>query len=191
MSDNPAAPLAYRDAVLGDAAALDALFRRQFVDSYSHRYGPADIAAFFAHRTVQQWRETLSDPGYRVHVATAADRLVGYVKLGPMSLPFDTGGRSALELHQLYVLSPWHGAGVGARLTRWAATQAQALGAQDLYLAVFPFQTQARRFYARMGFEELETFPFTLGAVVDDDLICRLPLDRPISAVKPEALGSS
>jgi hypothetical protein len=88
---DPAVAVRYRDGVLEDARVLDALFRRQFAESYGHRYSRDDIASFFAHRTAKRWEGTLSDPGHRVRVATADGTVVGYVKLGPMSLPYDVG----------------------------------------------------------------------------------------------------
>ena len=171
-----------RPALPGDAAALHQLFGRQFTESYGHRYGPEDIEVFLRSRSLEQWRAELVDPAFAVRIAESGGELIGYVKLGPLALPYDPGDRAALELKQLYVLTAWHGAGVGARLTRWAIGEAARRGAQDLFLAVFPFQDQARRFYARMGFEELHTFSFVLGSVTDDDLICRLRLAEVDSA---------
>jgi diamine N-acetyltransferase len=168
--------VSYRVAQPADAEALDALFRGQFRDSYSHRYGESDMALFFAARGVDGWRRDLIDPACAVRVAVAGQAIVGYAKLGPMSLPHDVGGRRALELRQLYVRTSWHGRGLGAALAGWAIDEARRRGAEDLYLAVFPFQRQARSFYGRMGFEELTTFRFTLGTVEDDDMICRMDL---------------
>jgi GNAT superfamily N-acetyltransferase len=103
------------------------------------------------------------------------DRPAGYCKLGPPSLPFEVTGPTQ-ELRQLYVLKPWHGAGIAAALMDWALDQARLRGAEQMFLSVFTDNHRARRFYARYGFEEVGTYHFMVGSHADDDIILRLKL---------------
>ena len=101
--------------------------------------------------------------------------MVGYIKLGPPHLPFSPRG-AALELRQLYVLAPWHGAGVAAALTDWLIDTARARGADELFLSVFTDNHRARRFYHRYRFEAVGTYSFMVGTHADEDIVMRLVL---------------
>jgi GNAT superfamily N-acetyltransferase len=164
--------IAYRDATLADAPAIDALFRQSFADTFGHLYDPADLAAFFASFTAAAWEEELADPAYVLRLAEDDGRLAGFAKLGPLSLPAEPSG-PAMELNQLYVLPPWQGAGVAAVLMEWVLAEARRRGAAELFLSVFIDNHRARRFYERYGFAAVGRYDFMVGNHVDEDLILR------------------
>jgi GNAT superfamily N-acetyltransferase len=165
----------YRDATPVDAAALAALARRAFSETFGHLYTPENLAAFLATHNEAGWGAELTDPAFAVRIAEADGEPVAYAKLGPPSLPFEPRGPSA-ELRQFYVLGPWQGAGVAAALMDWVIAQARARGACDLYLSVFVDNHRARRFYARYGFEYVGTYAFMVGSHADEDHVMRMAL---------------
>jgi GNAT superfamily N-acetyltransferase len=166
---------AYRDAILDDAAAVDALFRQGFADTFAHLYDPADLAAFFAGFTQAAWRAELSSPDYAFRLAEQDGVLAGYAKVSSPTLPIDISG-PAMELRQLYVLKPWQGAGIAAALMDWVLAQARRRGAETLVLSVFIDNHRAKAFYARYGFEAVGRYDFMVGAHADEDIIMRLKL---------------
>lgn len=165
----------YRPATIDDVDAIDAIFRASFCDTFAHLYRPEDLAAFLSKFTPEVWAEELRDPGYSFRMAEADGVPVGYVKLGPSSLPVETN-RPAVELRQLYVLKSHLGAGVGAGLMDWAVAEARRRDVEELYLTVYTDNHRARRFYARYGFEELGPYTFMVGEHADEDIIMRLRL---------------
>jgi GNAT superfamily N-acetyltransferase len=169
--------IAYRDAQLADATAIDALFRASFSETFAHLYDPADLAAFFAQFSSEAWRDELADPDFAFRLAEEGAGLAGYAKISSLSLPVEPAG-PALELRQLYVATPWHGAGIAPVLMDWVLAQAHARGARALYLTVFTGNVRARRFYARYGFEEVGPYAFMVGNQADEDLIMRRSLAR-------------
>lgn len=164
-----------RDAAPTDAAAVAALARRTFSDTFGHLYRPDDLAAFLGDHTEERWRVELTDAAYAVHVAEACGKLVAYAKLGPPSLPFEPRGPS-VELRQFYVLAPYHGTGLAAALMDWALATARARGAADLYLSVFVDNHRAQAFYKRYGFEVVGRYDFIVGSHTDEDHVMRLTL---------------
>jgi GNAT superfamily N-acetyltransferase len=164
-----------RDAVMEDAPAIDALFRASFIETFAQLYDPADLAAFFAKFTPAAWQGELADPDFAFRLAEEGTRLAGYAKISSLSLPVEPAGPAA-ELRQLYVATPWHGAGIAPVLMDWVLAQAHARGARELYLTVFTGNVRARRFYARYGFEEVGPYAFMVGSQADEDLIMRLNL---------------
>jgi GNAT superfamily N-acetyltransferase len=165
----------YRTAGVADIPAIDRIFRASFCDTFAHLYRPRDLAAFLAQFTPRAWTEEITDLRYAFRLAEDDGEPVGYVKLGPSSLPVPSTG-AAVELRQLYVLTSHLGAGVGAELMDWALAEARRRDAQTLYLTVYTDNHRARRFYARYGFEELGPYAFMVGEQADEDIIMRLKL---------------
>ncbi|OYY91182.1 MAG: GNAT family N-acetyltransferase [Sphingomonas sp. 28-66-16] len=164
-----------RAATPGDAEALAALGRESFSETFAHLYDPADLALFLETHSVDRWAAQLADPAFAVRVVEVDGRLVAFVKLGPPSLPFTPQGRP-IELRQFYILKPWQGSGLAAALMDWALAEARGRGADEMYLSVFVDNHRARRFYARYGFEFVQTYAFMVGNHADEDHILRLAL---------------
>ena len=167
--------ITYRTAGVADVPAIDRVFRASFCDTFEHLYRPQDLAAFLAQFTTHAWTHEITDLRYAFRLAEDDGEAVGYVKLGPSSLPVQAPG-PAIELRQLYVLSSHFGTGVGAALTDWAIAEARRRDAEELYLTVYTDNYRARRFYARYGFEELGPYAFMVGEQADEDIIMRLKL---------------
>lgn len=167
----------YRDAVPDDSAALSALMRETFTETFGHTYRPEDLAAFLAasYAPAQQYAEII-DPDTETRLAFQVDALVGYAQIGPLKLPYDPGPAPALELYRLYVREPVKGAGVAATLMDWAMARMRARGAGQALLGVWSENTRAQRFYARYGFEKAGAYVFPVGASMDDEWIMRAPL---------------
>jgi GNAT superfamily N-acetyltransferase len=167
--------IAYRDAFIADAPVLEDVFRRAFIETFGHLYGPEDLDFFLARMDEAAWRGELSDPSCRIHLAEADGEVVGFAKLGPLDLPAEPEG-NALELKQLYLLREWHGCGIARVLMDWTLDQARLQGAEELYLSVWTENFRARRFYARYGFAFVAPYAFMVGEQADEDEIWRLDL---------------
>ena len=165
----------YRDGKPADAAMMAELGAATFTETFGHLYAPENLAAFLVNHAPDKWREELADPAFAVRIVEDGDAPAGYCKLGPPSLPFEVTGPT-IELRQLYVRKPWHGAGIAAALMDWALGEARRRGAEQMFLSVFTDNHRARRFYARYGFEEVGTYHFMVGTHADDDIILRLKL---------------
>ena len=168
--------ISYRNATPADAATMADLGRRTFTETFGHLYKPEDLALFLQSHSEQGWATELSDPAYAIRLVEERGEAAGYAKLGPPSLPFEPRG-PCIELRQFYVLKPWHGRGVSQELMRWALEEAMARGAKEMYLSVFVDNHRARRFYARYGFEFVQTYAFMVGSHADEDHIMRLALE--------------
>lgn len=167
--------ITYRDANESDADALAALFSDTFRETFGHLYKPADLAAFLSEHTPAHWTSQLRDGAFAVRIAEQDGEVVGFIKLGPIKLPVDPPG-PALEVRQLYVSPHVRGSGVSVKLMDWLIQEAQARGAQELYLSVYTDNPRARRFYVRYGFVDVGPYLFMVGSQADQDLIMRCSL---------------
>lgn len=168
--------IAYRTAGPADAPALAAMGARCFTETFGPHFPPEDMAlhleTMFGPAALAGEYE---DPALRIRMAEAGDEIAAYLKLTPMHLsaPLEAG---ALEIKQLYVLTPWQGAGVAAALMDWAAQTAREAGAPALYLSVWERGDRAIAFYRKQGFEIVGEAPFRLGSRTYQDPIMRLAL---------------
>jgi GNAT superfamily N-acetyltransferase len=164
--------MSHRDATPADLQAIDRVFRESFCDTFAHLYATSDLDQFLAKFTSAAWRAEYDDPRFRFRVAEADGQVVGYAKLGPLTLPVDADV-PAIELRQLYILKAYHGAGIAHALMDWALGQAPLVGAREVYLTVFTENHRARRFYDRYGFEAVGRYAFMVGTHADEDIIMR------------------
>jgi len=167
--------ISYRRGRLDDAAAVDGVFRKSFCDTFEHLYRPQDLAAFLGEFTLSAWEAELEDGRFAFQVAEADGQVVGYVKLGPPSLPVETAG-APVELRQLYLMKAWHGLGAAKVLMDWAIEEAKARGGTELYLTVYVENERARRLYERYGFVEVGPYHFMVGEQADEDIIMKRAL---------------
>lgn len=165
----------YRDAVPSDAEALSALGKATFTETFGHLYSPENLDVFLENHRLENWQAQLADPAYAIRIVEEAGQAIAYAKLGPPSLPFTPRGRP-IELRQIYILKPWHGAGIAVQLMDWVIAESRARGADELYLSVFVDNHRARAFYARYGFEFVQPYAFMVGDHEDEDHIMRMAL---------------
>lgn len=161
--------IAIRPGTAADAAALSALYRRSFTDTFGHLYQPDDLAAFLASREPDCFTGALAD-GCRVLMAEDGGELAGFAMIGPPALPIAAEPGDA-ELRMLYLLKPWHGSGLAERLLTGAMDLARSGGAGTMRLSVYIDNHRARRFYARFGFTRVGSYAFMVGEQRDEDLI--------------------
>jgi GNAT superfamily N-acetyltransferase len=165
----------FRDGNERDAEALDRIFDKSFCDTFAHLYEPADLNAFLASHGIEDWRAELVDPRFAFRVAEVDGEPVGYVKLGPMEIPFETR-RPAIMLQQFYLLREFQGVGIAQELMAWAFDEARRRDVEEMYLTVFIENHRARRFYDRFGFEAAGRYDFMVGNHADEDVIMRKTL---------------
>jgi ribosomal protein S18 acetylase RimI-like enzyme len=170
------ATITYRDAVPADGPELTHMARRSFTDTFGTLYRQQDLAQFLDDAFgAKGLPADLTDPAYRVRVVTDDGTIVGYCKIGPVTFPGDWPD-SAMELHQLYILGEYHGAGLAQALMDWALDGMRDRGAAEAILSVFVDNHRARRFYERYGFKEIGQYIFKVGDHEDDDRLMRLKL---------------
>jgi diamine N-acetyltransferase len=162
----------------GFASALGLMARQAFSDAFAHLYDPAAFRQFLeeAYGPAGRMERDFADPSIHWRVAAIDNQPIGYAKLSPLVAPAPAPQPGAMELQQIYVLSPWHGLGVAEELMGWAIDAARAKGAPEIYLTVFDHNERAKRFYTRPGFSEVGHCTFRLGDRVDDDRVWRKPL---------------
>ena len=169
----------YRDVRITDAAALAAFSAHSFVETFGGLYPNEDLKSFLDEKfgPDQQSAEILD---HRCHTRLALHKknIVGYIKMGPLTLEGDPNDKNPRELHRLYVAEDVKGLGVSHILMEDGLDWAREEGADALYLGVWENNLRAQNFYRRYGFEDFGEHGFYVGRVRDRDLIWRLDMDK-------------
>lgn len=101
---------------------------------------------------------------------------VGFALLAHPDLPGARLDGSDAELKRIYLLSKYHGGGLGAALMNEAIAAARQAGARRLLLGVYAGNTSAQSFYRKLGFTELVSRRFRVGLKDYDDTVFALSL---------------
>ena len=136
----------------GPVARLNGEVQQLHAEALPHLFKPASEQAFS--RAV--YEEMLARPRCSLYLAVADGEPVGYIYLEVLDRA-DTWFRRAhrvLYVHQLCVSSAHRRHGHGHRLLEHAAQLATQQGIAQLELDTWWFNTGARAFFARQGFEE-------------------------------------
>jgi len=165
----------YRDATPADLSAIDAVFRESFVATFGHLYSAENLATFLAKFTPEAWAAEFATPGLAFRLAEDEDGLIGYCKLGPITLPIAPDPQ-AIELRQLYLRERGKGTGAAQSLMDWALATARARDAETLWLSVYIDNHRAKRFYERYGFVDRGRYIFLVGDHEDEDRLMSLAL---------------
>lgn len=168
----------YRDSGPADGPALDPFAQAMWIETFAHSCSADDMALYLAqaYGPTGTLLRDLADPAHQFRLAMTSDSIAGYAKLSPPWLPQGTFGPHAKQLSQLYVATPWKGAGVAQTLMDWTLASAREAGANELFLTVWEDNHRARRFYDRRGFVHVGDYAFQTGNQVDRDMIMRLAL---------------
>jgi ribosomal protein S18 acetylase RimI-like enzyme len=167
-----------RPALATDAEALSLLAGATLLEAFHAVIPGADLVIHAkSQSSPEHFAEWIGSPGNSVLLAEHADTAapLGYSVVTAPKFPIETDGGDT-ELRRLYVLSGWHGSGIGQALMDSVIAGARARGNTRLLLGVHDDNRRARRFYERSGFHVLGRRPFEVGSTIFDDPIYGLSL---------------
>ncbi len=169
-----------RSARPDDAAALGALGRQTFIDTFVAEdgfaipYPAADLEAFLdASFLPEPMARKLVEPGAAWWVAERDGALLAFANAGPNTLPHPDGSPEHMELRRLYVGKSAQGLGLGTQLLKLSLDWMEANTAGPLWIGVWSGNAKAFKLYAAYGFEKAGEYQYPVGAWRDDEFILR------------------
>ena len=140
-------PPAIRTAGAGDAAAIARLHTQSWREVYRGILPDTYLDHAVVGERLAHWSAVLAAPGCGfVLVACHGDDIPGFIAVSRDGEP----GYDAV-IDSLHVATAWRGRGLGRRLMGHAAARLLADGATSVCLRVFDANTDALRFYRRLG----------------------------------------
>jgi molybdopterin-guanine dinucleotide biosynthesis protein A len=177
---------------------LAELAGRLFHDAFARDNTPADMRAYLAqHFTEAALAAILADPACQVLVLeddavpvgwallVAGTSLQGGVAVAPAESlrkgAADSPVPRGVEIRRFYVDGRHHGGDAATTLLLAALERARALGAGELWLAVWERNARAQAFYAKHGFRRVGTQAFQFGSDTQTDDVLSRPLSFGVS----------
>jgi ribosomal protein S18 acetylase RimI-like enzyme len=163
-----------REAGADDASALALIGAATFLETFA---GILDGDAIVGHCAAQH-----VEAAYIAYLAAGARAWIAEAQPGGAPIGFALVGKPDLaaaregdiELKRIYLLSRYHGTGLGAALMKQALEAAN--GHRRLLLGVYAGNERALAFYRKQGFADLGTRQFNVGGKLYDDLVLARPL---------------
>jgi len=128
-----------------DAEALGRVHATCWHETYDHLISKAALENVSPRRLAELWTHWAQQGAdFRMHAAVVGGEIVGFVGSGPAR---DRDAPTGRELYFIYLLSAWHGTGIGQKLFDAAIDEGE-----PAYLWVAEDNPRAHRFYVRNGF---------------------------------------
>ncbi|MCZ8087466.1 N-acetyltransferase family protein [Brevundimonas sp.] len=161
-----------------DAAALGALGRQTFLDTFVGDFGipypEADLAPFLAASfSPGAIAAKLEEPRAAWWVAERNGDPLAFANAGPNTLPHPEARPEHMELRRLYVGKAAQGLGLGTQLLAVALDWMEVHTAGPLWIGVWSGNLKAQKLYAAHGFEKAGEYQYPVGSWRDDEFILR------------------
>jgi diamine N-acetyltransferase len=166
-----------RPAFRLDLAALQAIGRKTFVETFADSNSAENLAAYLEEGfSVDKLGAELRNENSQFYFALQKEEVIGYLKVNWGDAQSEKQDPHALEIERIYVLQQYHGTQVGALLYQQALAIAKARKAPYIWLGVWEENPRAIRFYQKQGFLEFGEHIFQLGDDAQRDVLMKLDL---------------
>jgi ribosomal protein S18 acetylase RimI-like enzyme len=166
-----------RPAFRLDLAALQAIGRKTFVETFADSNSAENLAAYLEEGfSVDKLGAELRNENSQFYFALQKEEVIGYLKVNWGDAQSEKQDPHALEIERIYVLQQYHGTQVGALLYQQALAIAKARKAPYIWLGVWEENPRAIRFYQKQGFVEFGEHIFQLGDDAQRDVLMKLDL---------------
>lgn len=157
---------------VSDVSILRGIARDTFIETFSEANKAEDMERYLTENfSEEQLARELSNPDSFFYVAEVNGHVVGYLKLNTAHAQTEPQAADALEIERIYVLSNYHGGGVGQALYHHAMSVAEDRKASYVWLGVWEHNHRALRFYEKNGFTAFGTHIFQLGNDQQTDIL--------------------
>lgn len=163
-----------RLANFADASLLRDLSETTFRDTYSEYNSPENIEKHVAKNfSLQQIEAELRDTSNQYIICENGKDLIAFVKLIKDHSIKGLNEERVIEIERIYVLKAFYGQKLGKKLIDFCTDWAKAKGFKVIWLGVWEHNTNAIKFYEKMGFVRFGEHTFTLGDEVQTDYVMK------------------
>lgn len=167
-----------RFAQAADAARLASFAAAKFIEAYCDKCPVEQLEAYTrAHFTEDKLRVEIDASDGALLIAEADHQVIGYALLVFESRPeCEIDARQPVQLKRIYIGPAWHGRGVAQLLLARCVDEAVKRHADVMWLAVWPRNPRAVKFYLNSGFKIAGQQPFEILDEVQLDHVMTLQL---------------
>ncbi len=156
---------------------LQAISEATFLESFAHLNTAENIKLYtqkaFTEHAIEQ---ELNEPNSCFFFIYSEEQVAGYLKLNIGEAQTDRLLDNALEIERIYVLSAFHGKGLGKALFQHAVRIAKDKAMDWVWLGVWEENIKAIEFNRRQGLAAFPTHAFYLGHERQTDVLMKRAL---------------
>lgn len=175
MLPNDMDKIVIRKITIADLVELQTISKQTFFETFADHNGADDMQKYLDNNlSVDQLKVELSDENSEFYFASAANKVIGYLKINFGPAQTEIKDKSAIEIERIYVLKDFHGKKVGQILFNKVIDIAKQTIAGYVWLGVWEKNLRAINFYKKNGFLEFDQHIFKLGDDEQTDIMMRL-----------------
>lgn len=152
MMTNDTASIQFREAVLTDCYNLAVLKGMVWNTTYQGIYPQEKLTRYDVEKNTRIFEALVANPEITLYVATAGEKIVGFMTCGKPYKPFREYGQ---EIGLLYILKEYQRRGIGRKFFCIAKKLVANRGCREFFLSVNKRNYEAQEFYFAMGGEML------------------------------------
>jgi ribosomal protein S18 acetylase RimI-like enzyme len=169
----------FRIATTADTDLMAELAGNTFRQAYHQVWESSGLEDYISRSfTPEQLGAELRDPDCTFILMYHYQAVAGYAKLRRGHNPPDLQENRAVQIQRFYLRDEYYGKGLGDRLMEFCLQTVRKDGYTTAWLAVWPENTRAVRFYQRRGFEVTGSYPFYHGEAVAQDWLMQKELEQ-------------
>ena len=157
---------------------LQAISIATFIDAFGAVNTPEDMEAYIREsRSLESLRKQLyADSEF--YFLEVDDQTIGYLKINYGLSQTEPHLTNCLEVQQVYIIKEYQNKGLGKLLLDEAIQRGLDMGLDYIWLGVWEHNTDAIRFYERLGFRSFVEHSFILGSDHQTDILMKKPLEQ-------------
>lgn len=161
-----------RDATPNECEAVAEFAAKTFTETFGHLYRPDNLLKhLFEKFSAGFFAEALAK-GDSIILQEEAGKMVGYAKIGHLSLPVKPPiPKGAQEIQRVYIDPAFQGKGFGKALMLHILSLPRITTAPAVYLGVWEENLRAQQLYTQYGFEPVGRYLYHVGDQSDREII--------------------
>ncbi|SDJ62636.1 GNAT family N-acetyltransferase [Salimicrobium halophilum] len=161
-----------------DAETILDIGYETFDETFRDQNTPEAMKAYLDEAfTIPKIEGELNHPESRFYFLYAEENLAGYLKVNTGEAQTEEMGEDTAEIERIYVRSRFQKQGLGKVLYNKALEIAKEQEKEKIWLGVWETNRNAISFYAKMGFEQVNSHSFYMGEEEQTDYIMIKHLD--------------
>ena len=156
MLPNDMDKIVIRKITIADLVELQTISKQTFFETFADHNGADDMQKYLDNNlSVDQLKVELSDENSEFYFASAANKVIGYLKINFGPAQTEIKDKSAIEIERIYVLKDFHGKKVGQILFNKVIDIAKQTIAGYVWLGVWEKISAPLTFTRKMVFWNL------------------------------------
>lgn len=161
-----------REVTLSDIPSLAQLAQKTYADTFAYTLSKDGLRDALKTRSEDYFSSVFGKD--TILVAQEENRLIGFIQFGEVKTEKIKSGKNDIELKKIYIDTGFQSKGIGTQLIQAMFAHDRFVCAENIYLDVFPKNTNAINFYKKFGFQIIGKVPFKAnGKILGYDLLMK------------------